>query len=120
MARSSSARWRPRQVRPHWRRGSHRGSSSRGMGRVYGHMPGLPPPRGPISGSLLEALGRQPHELIGFGVPPIAQPLADDDLQLALYLCYELHYRGLPGVDERWEWEPSLLTLRRALEHRFE
>ena len=26
--------------------------------------------------------------------------------------CYELHYRGLPGVDERWEWAPSLLALR--------
>jgi len=47
-------------------------------------------------------------------------PLADDDLHLALYLCYELHYRGLPGVPERWEWEPSLLALRRELEEAFE
>jgi Iron-containing redox enzyme len=46
--------------------------------------------------------------------------LEDEDLQLALYLCYELHYRGLPGVDERWEWEPSLLAIRRRLEARFE
>lgn len=52
--------------------------------------------------------------------PEDADPLADEDLQLALYLCYELHYRGLPGVDDRWEWEPSLLALRRELETRFE
>jgi hypothetical protein len=54
---------------------------------------------------------------------PAARPrdaIADEDLQLALYLCYELHYRGLPGVDERWEWEPSLLAFRGALEAVFE
>jgi len=43
----------------------------------------------------------------------------DEDAQLALYLCYELHYRGLDGVDEAWEWEPSLLRLRRELEAAF-
>ena len=49
-----------------------------------------------------------------------ADPLADEDLQLALYCCYELHYRGLPGVDERWEWDPWLLELRAGLESEFE
>jgi hypothetical protein len=42
-------------------------------------------------------------------------PLDDDDLHLSLYLCYELHYRGFDGVDAAWEWEPSLLELRRRL-----
>jgi hypothetical protein len=51
---------------------------------------------------------------------PTVEPSDEEDLQLALYLCYELHYRGLPGVDDRWEWEPSLLALRGALEERFE
>ena len=46
--------------------------------------------------------------------------LRDEDLQLALYCSYELHYRGLPDVDDAWEWEPSLLALRRSLEERFE
>jgi len=57
-----------------------------------------------------------------FDAPPpegAADVLADDDLQLALYLCYELHYRGLPGVDPGWEWEPSLIGFRGALEARF-
>nr|MDQ3935692.1 iron-containing redox enzyme family protein [Actinomycetota bacterium] len=42
------------------------------------------------------------------------------DLNLALYSLYELHYRGFEGVDEAWEWEPSLLALRAELERRFE
>jgi len=49
-------------------------------------------------------------------VSAIADPLSDDDLHLALYCCYELHYRGFDGVDERWEWDPALLTLRARLE----
>jgi Iron-containing redox enzyme len=35
-------------------------------------------------------------------------------------VCYELHYRGLPEVVDEWEWDPSLLTLRSALEEVFE
>lgn len=46
--------------------------------------------------------------------------LYDDDLQMALYLCYELHYAALEGVDDRREWSPSLLTFRGALEREFE
>ena len=83
-------------------------------------MPSLPAPRGPITEHLLSALAGEgiPLGPIDPGVP--ADPLADEDLQLALYLCYELHYRGLDGVEERWEWEPSVLSLRGSLEQRFE
>ncbi|MER5554762.1 iron-containing redox enzyme family protein [Streptomyces sp. NPDC002793] len=42
-----------------------------------------------------------------------------DDLQLALYVCYELHYRGFAGVRPELEWDPSLLAVRAALEERF-
>jgi hypothetical protein len=41
------------------------------------------------------------------------------DLQLALYVCYELHYRGFDGVDGGWEWNPGLLYLRGRLEELF-
>jgi hypothetical protein len=41
------------------------------------------------------------------------------DLQLALYMCYELHYRGFAGVDPTWEWNPGLLHLRAQLERAF-
>jgi hypothetical protein len=47
-------------------------------------------------------------------------PLADDDLHLALYVCYELHYRSFAGVEGEWEWHPSLLAARRSLEQPFE
>jgi hypothetical protein len=52
------------------------------------------------------------------GVPE--DPLGDDDLQLALYLCYELHYAGFDGVDDRLEWDPRLLAFRQRLEEAFE
>jgi Iron-containing redox enzyme len=80
----------------------------------------LPEPRGSLSRALLAALVKEPHQLPAPNAPIPADPLADEDLQLSLYLCYELHYRGLPGVSDDWEWEPSLLALRRALEARFE
>jgi hypothetical protein len=89
--------------------------------RVWsGPMPPLPPSRGATSAHILDALRREPHALEPFEVPEPADPLSDDDLQLTLYVCYELHYRGFEGVDERWEWEPSLLALRAQLEARFE
>jgi hypothetical protein len=49
-----------------------------------------------------------------------ADPLADDDLHLALYVLYELHYRGFAEVDDRWEWDPGALALRARLEEIFE
>ncbi|HYM56894.1 MAG TPA: iron-containing redox enzyme family protein [Solirubrobacteraceae bacterium] len=80
----------------------------------------LPEPRGEVSEGLLAELGRDPHPLAALDVPAFADPLADEDLQLALYACYELHYRGLPGVSDGWEWEPTLLAARRQLESHFE
>jgi hypothetical protein len=47
-----------------------------------------------------------------------ADPLLDDDLQLTLAVCYELHYRGFDGVADSWEWDPELLRLRALLERR--
>ncbi|SDQ57941.1 Iron-containing redox enzyme [Thermostaphylospora chromogena] len=69
---------------------------------------------------LRERLSRPPHD---FAPPPPssrAPSLLDEDLQLALFICYELHYRGFAGVHEDWEWHPSLLRLRAALEERLE
>ncbi len=78
-------------------------------------MPTLPLPRGPVSEALVAALRDPPH--------PVAARFGEvdhEDLHLALYCCYELHYRGFDGVDDGWEWEPSLLALRAALERQFE
>ncbi|MFD3556443.1 iron-containing redox enzyme family protein [Streptomyces goshikiensis] len=74
--------------------------------------------RGELSGAVTRAL----HS----GSPPEYAPdsvrTADpwgEDLQLALYLLYEPHYRGFEGVDDAREWDPELLRLRQALEARF-
>jgi Iron-containing redox enzyme len=80
----------------------------------------LPEPRGELSELLLAELSTPPHAFAPPEVLPPGDPIADDDLHLALYLCYELHYRGLPGVDETWEWTPALLAFRARLERVFE
>jgi hypothetical protein len=68
---------------------------------------------------VLRALGRRVGPI---DVPKVvvADPLGDDDLHLALYCCYELHYRGFAGVDPAWEWSPALLAIRAVLESAFE
>jgi Iron-containing redox enzyme len=80
----------------------------------------LPDPCGPITEQLLEHLTRRPHELSSLPLGADVDPLHDDDAALALYLCYELHYLGLPGIDEAWEWHPSVLRERGRLEQAFE
>jgi hypothetical protein len=81
----------------------------------------LPEPRGPLTEQLFAALsGEDPSTLELLDPPVTSDPLRDEDLQLALYVCYELHYSGIAGVDERWEWSPSLLALRARLEAQFE
>jgi hypothetical protein len=78
----------------------------------------LPAARGPLSEFLLEHLAREPHP-VPHGPPLPGSLLTDHDAQLALYCCYELHYRPMAGVDPTWEWEPSLITFRRRIEERF-
>jgi hypothetical protein len=81
--------------------------------------PPLPLARGPLSELVVDHLRRAPHPLPP--CPTLADdPLGGDDFQLALYVCYELHYRSFAGVDEAWEWDPGLLGLRRDLESVFE
>src|SRR5438270_3767799 len=80
----------------------------------------LPSPRGAISELVLEVLGSDPAPIPAVRLSVAGDPLPHEDLHLSLYLCYELHYRGLEGVDERWEWEPSLLRVRAELERLFE
>jgi Iron-containing redox enzyme len=81
----------------------------------------LPSPRGPLSEQLFEALASPPDTgLEQPGAVDPVDPIADEDLQLALYVAYEIHYTGIRGVDEGWEWAPSLLAFRAELERPFE
>lgn len=87
----------------------------------------LLPTSGPIS-ELVAGLLSAPAEFAD-DLDPVAEltplleaiddPIGSNDLQLALYICFELHYRGFDGVDPAWEWDPALLTIRAALERAF-
>lgn len=80
--------------------------------------PALPSAVGPLSEWVVDLLA-------GTGSPDAATPdveAADPwglDLQLALYVCYELHYRSFAGVAGSWEWNPGLLALRSGMERSF-
>ncbi|GHF28520.1 hypothetical protein GCM10010218_07070 [Streptomyces mashuensis] len=79
-----------------------------------------PHPRGELSAALLELLDGPPgHRAPPGGAAAAAADPYGDDLHLALCLCYELHYHGLDGVPDAWEWDPDLLRFRAALERRF-
>jgi hypothetical protein len=83
--------------------------------------PQLPAAHGPLSMAvrcnLTELAPREQLTRVGGSVRD-SDPYGLD-LQLALYMCYELHYRGFAGVDPTWEWNPGLLHLRAQLERAF-
>jgi hypothetical protein len=72
----------------------------------------MPSARGPLSAALTSVLA-------GGDRCPFPAPESDDDLHLALFILYELSYRGWDGVDDDWEWDPDLIRLRGELEARF-
>lgn len=80
--------------------------------------PALPQPRGALSAAVISALRGTDT-----APPPYEEVLSADpyggDLHLALYVLYELHYRGFESVAGDREWDPDLLRLRGSLEQRF-
>ena len=46
----------------------------------------------------------------------VVEDLSNDDVQLALFCLFELHYGELDGVDDRWELHPGLIGIRHLLE----
>ncbi|BDB45473.1 MULTISPECIES: iron-containing redox enzyme family protein [Mycobacterium] len=83
--------------------------------------PALPAAHGPLSTTVRRTLtapaAREQSGRISAAVRD-ADPYGLD-LQLALYMCYELHYRGFASVDPDWEWNPTLLAFRAELERAF-
>jgi heme oxygenase-like protein len=80
--------------------------------------PALPRARGPLTRWLFSHLTGS----TGASRPAVVAVTdagRDEDVQLALYCCYELHYRGFDGVDPDMEWDPEVLALRQALESCF-
>ena len=77
--------------------------------------------RGPLSALLLEMLAAPPssnascHNLdqtVREAIADSGDIAHDDDLQLALFILYSLHYGGLQGLDDAWEWNPVLVATR--------
>jgi Iron-containing redox enzyme len=81
--------------------------------------PPRPTPRGPLSTAIITALHHEPPFTDVRTADPCVSEAFGEDLQLALYTCYELHYQGFDGVDADWEWDPGLLRLRGAMERCF-
>lgn len=87
-------------------------------------MQDLPTARGPLSEILIKMLASNelPPELNYF--EDIVQEALridtdifySEDLQLALFVLYELHYSGFDQVTDDWEWHPPLLALRNRIE----
>lgn len=102
-------------------------------------------PRGPVSAAVLDALRgpvAAPDEHLGalraalrdsmrlHRTTPTDSPSAvnrepggvatDDDLQLALFALYGLHYGSVVETDDRWEWHPELVRARSVIEDAYE
>ncbi|SEE17232.1 Iron-containing redox enzyme [Streptomyces sp. 2224.1] len=89
-----------------------------GLGAARPGKPQLPRPRGYLSDTVISWLRT------GEGPLPTREEVQREDpyaadLQLALYVLYELHYQGFDGVDDDREWAPAPLSARRHLEERF-
>jgi hypothetical protein len=90
----------------------------------------VPTPRGPVSTALFSALAELPgsngealdalQRAVAGHLPATLDIIGDDDLQLTLFCLYELHYSGLEGVSDDWEWAPELVRVRQLLEKPFE
>lgn len=88
----------------------------------------MPEARGQATAAVIAALLSAPDSTdlgpaalaVGAALERCDDITAHEDLQLALLLLYELHYQGLAGVDDRWEWRPELLGLRAQIEGLFE
>lgn len=78
----------------------------------------LPAARGPVSAHVRSVLVG--HVASDAPPPEVHEvPLGDEDQTLALYLLYELTYRGFVDVKDALEWNVGLLALRTRLEETF-
>jgi hypothetical protein len=76
----------------------------------------LPKPRGAFSERVVATLASGDPS----GVARSPEPESGEDAALALWCLYELSYRGFVEVDDRLEWAPELVAVRRDLEEDLE
>ncbi|MBB6570350.1 iron-containing redox enzyme family protein [Kribbella sandramycini] len=75
----------------------------------------LPPARGPLSEWLIGRLC-EPQRTAVSPAYRSKLPWADEDLQLSLWIAYELHYRGFEDAAIDGQWDPEVLAFRAMLE----
>ena len=84
----------------------------------------LPTARGPVGAAVLRVLrGRSGEDLEGLlraSLGATEDLLRDEDLQLALFCLYEVHYGGFAGVPDDLEWSPVLSAARLRIERDLE
>jgi len=78
----------------------------------------LPGPRGPLSRAVGAMLADASPRALDIGTRPTI--VGDPDAQLALWVLYELAYRGFDDVPDGLDWDPDLVRLRGQLESSFE
>jgi len=77
----------------------------------------LPRARGPLSTCVIERLDGSRSRLDPDAIDTFPDDVVrDDDLQLALWVLYELHYRGFAEVSDALEWAPDVIAFRGVLE----
>ena len=77
----------------------------------------LPKARGELSQALFDTLRSEPGEV---GAVQHVEPTDGDDVHIALWAMYELHYSGFEDVADEMEWHPGVLGMRGRLERDFE
>jgi len=85
----------------------------------------MPAPRGPFTAALVACLadGSGAAHLVEAARRAVAATddvVRDEDVQLGLFVLYELHHGGVAGVDDDREWDVDLLGARAVLEEAFE
>lgn len=87
--------------------------------------------RGPLSAALLAAVGASPaHDDATTRLRDLERALPealqtddavrDEDLQLTLFLLYAIGYGSFDQAGVEWEWHPTLIATRTAIETVFE
>ncbi len=86
--------------------------------------------RGPLSDLLITAVQHAPGDadtmldslaaVVDDALARTTDILRDEDLQLALFVLYGLHYGGVVDSDDAWEWHPVLISARSRIERAFE
>ncbi|MBB4136541.1 iron-containing redox enzyme family protein [Gordonia humi] len=93
--------------------------ASQTSNRIRASRRAMPDPRGPISERVIDAVRMSDDTApTRIDLPERLDPWGED-VQLALTVCHELHYRGWADAGRDCEWDPALIGARTRLEESF-